>query len=291
MPRPNKAALDRRALGEYEEVDEEVEDRWRAPRTPQGFNRYTKSQTGCPCWFNLTMTSECACCEDNAIQCGYPKHNECIKDKKSGQETNRKGCSGVDPKSKFTLSTTGYPCPWDPNDRTCAWCSLGSRLCIDESWAKPNNKGACVASWDNGCIAIAQDCRIEPSSCDPNAECMYTGKQQNMRGGFKWNVFRCVCKSGFTGNGIQCANDTTGLISPRRDIKVDLTMKLTTDIFEGPGPEADFPHGPTGNDLMKEIDDMLKYGPGVCGSGCNTTVVHCGKENEENREAGTYYFN
>ena len=33
---------------------------------------------GCPCWFDMTRT-DCACCNDDAVQCGAPMQNYCYK--------------------------------------------------------------------------------------------------------------------------------------------------------------------------------------------------------------------
>merc|ERR1712142_1271698 len=238
---------------------------------------YTQSATGCPCWYDLFHAKGCACCKQGGIQCGFPQHNKCKKDDR--KNTERHGCNGI-PENRHTLSMAGYPCPWNPNDRTCAWCANGAKLCIRDHWASARG-GICVGSWNSAqCLSIPQDCRVQPSPCDPNAECLYTGNWQRMWGRFRWHVHRCVCKPGFVGNGMQCINEATGRITPRMETKVDVNMKLTTDFFEGPAvPASAFPHGPSGNDLMKEIDDMLDQGTQVCGAGCDAAVVHCGKKN------------
>merc|ERR1712226_155743 len=37
---------------------------------PSWAKKYTKSQTGCPCWWDLSRKEECACCWNKGIQCG-----------------------------------------------------------------------------------------------------------------------------------------------------------------------------------------------------------------------------
>ena len=59
---------------------------------PGWARKYTKTSTGCPCWFDLSRAEECACCHNKGIQCGYPQHQYCQRDAKRGQY--RKGCRG-----------------------------------------------------------------------------------------------------------------------------------------------------------------------------------------------------
>ena len=61
-------------------------------------DRYTipLSEKTCPCWWDLegSLTDpqtgqpfKCACCVDDAIQCGYPLHEKCTK-----RSYGNKGC-------------------------------------------------------------------------------------------------------------------------------------------------------------------------------------------------------
>ena len=40
------------------------------------FGEFTKTNTGCPCWFDMTR-DDCACCESDGVQCGDPLHQWC----------------------------------------------------------------------------------------------------------------------------------------------------------------------------------------------------------------------
>jgi len=282
LPRPiHSASNSTFTLSESYEIEEEEEgedvlDRRRRPFWKPGKNSFTKSEKGCPCWFDLTKTKECACCKPRAIQCGFPQHNKCKADDRNIRQ--RSGCVGV-AENRFTLSESGYPCPWNPNDRSCAWCSNGAKMCINRNWAGGRQRRAgCVENKSsNFCLSVPQDCRLNPEHCDPNADCIDTNHMEQMMGNHKYRVFRCACKPGFIGNGIQCINEATGVIAPRKDTVVDVKMKLTTDFFEGPKvPASAFPHGSTGNDLMDKIDEMLNHGMKVCNGGCDAKVVTCG---------------
>ena len=50
---------------------------------PGWARKYTRSRTGCPCWWDLTLGDICACCKDFRGKlgqpCGYPLHNYCQK--------------------------------------------------------------------------------------------------------------------------------------------------------------------------------------------------------------------
>ena len=54
--------------------------------------KYTKSSTGCSCWFDLSRGLNCACCQNKGIQCGFPLHKYCQRDARRPQF--RKGCPG-----------------------------------------------------------------------------------------------------------------------------------------------------------------------------------------------------
>jgi len=86
------------------------------------FTAYTKSDSGCLCWWDLTR-DDCACCNDgdDIVQCGYPMHNYCYMKHK------REGCPGV-PNSKYTLSTKGFSCYWDKNRYKSQFFILNSQI-------------------------------------------------------------------------------------------------------------------------------------------------------------------
>ena len=128
-----------------------------AARMPQWAKKYTRSQKGCPCWFDLSKgTTECACCHNKGIQCGYPMQMYCQRDARRPQY--RIGCPGNDfrmvcflslislptfiyiviykifnaigiKNRQDTLSEQGHPCHHDIHDKSCGWCGLSSQQC------------------------------------------------------------------------------------------------------------------------------------------------------------------
>ena len=77
------------------------------------FKPYTKTNSkgkpiaNSPCWWDLTKNN-CGACQKGGKQCGYPMHKWCQSPK------SKFGCQGI-PNFKYTLSTEGAPCFWDPN--------------------------------------------------------------------------------------------------------------------------------------------------------------------------------
>ena len=59
---------------------------------PGWARRFTMSKTGCPCWWDLTLGTVCACCKNfrrlQGQPCGYPLHNYC-------QRKRNAGCPGI----------------------------------------------------------------------------------------------------------------------------------------------------------------------------------------------------
>ena len=51
---------------------------------------------GCHCWFDplekYIGKNKCACCKNDGVQCGYPKHKWCQPKVKNGNI--QKGCKG-----------------------------------------------------------------------------------------------------------------------------------------------------------------------------------------------------
>ena len=64
---------------------------------PGWARRFTKSKSGCPCWWDLTLGTVCACCKNfrrlQGQPCGYPLHNYC-------QQKRNAGCPGIPLTSK-----------------------------------------------------------------------------------------------------------------------------------------------------------------------------------------------
>ena len=72
-----------------EAIDEDLD------RSNQVSAKYTKSPTGCACWFDLAgevlAPDSCACCKNGGWQCGNPKQNWCTRIDKNDR---RVGCKG-----------------------------------------------------------------------------------------------------------------------------------------------------------------------------------------------------
>merc|ERR1712142_700549 len=86
-----------------------------------------------PCWFDLKR-NDCAKCKPGGVQCGAPMEKWC-QSKKS-----KTGCPGI-PQFKYTRSSTGFPCYWDPKSFECAWCVTNMVQCKDGSTSDPNKCG------------------------------------------------------------------------------------------------------------------------------------------------------
>jgi len=226
------------------------------------FTAYTKSDSGCLCWWDLTR-DDCACCNDgdDIVQCGYPMHNYCYMKHK------REGCPGV-PNSKYTLSTKGFSCYWDKNRRNdCAWCAVGGMQCGKSKKTKPDSKlgNHCHKGKNRRyCDAIIGDCRHIPHACDPNAECVFSTKfGKGMR------VYKCECKDGYTGNGVQCF-DQDGNLSSNNMETVELEMSINTDFYVYPHQSEEFPFGA---EMDAVFDDMNSLSGSCNGNECSASVT------------------
>jgi len=242
---------------EHEEIQEDLESRAK-PRLPSWAKRYTKKTSGCPCWWDLTKTdNNCACCKSRGIQCGYPLHRFCQRDSRKPQY--RIGCPGIKNK-KHTLSERGHPCHYNPVDRSCGWCGLFSQQC--NGWDLYNGLKCGEVSpyapgkegWGKYCIGQVQDCRISPSPCDVNANCVNT--KRKTKGQYGGNAYRCACKPGYVGNGITCANEKTGKLElPSEGLQVEVTMNLAPQI-KIKRTEKNFPIGKATSNFEKELKRM-----------------------------------
>jgi len=213
------------------------------------YTRYTRSATGCECWWDVTRT-DCACCEDNpdVEQCGYPDHKHCALKSSKGW-----GCPGV-PQRKYTKSTKGSACYWK-KDRT-----LECGLCTDEGYqCGPNKRAGLNSKKGNHCIngrnkrycdSVMGDCRHIPSMCDPNAECVYYKKLK------KRKLYKCQCKDGFTGSGIQCRDaDGNFGVDPKEIVK--MTMLLNSTYYVYPHNSTLFPVQPGTDTLISAMNDVV----------------------------------
>jgi len=207
-------------------------------KIPRQFKRYTKSTKGCPCWFDLTKTTECGCCKDNvnAMQCGFPKHKFCFK-------KTRNGCPGV-PGNRFTLSATGYQC-FDKKERdlSCAWCVPGRFQCSGKQ------AGKCGTGNLRQCDSVMSDCKHIPNACDPNASCVPGGKLMGH------TLYKCECNDGWTGNGVHCfdADGNMG-IDPKEIVSVN--MKVASDYYLYPHTPDQYPNGALMDSLISEMTNV-----------------------------------
>jgi len=183
------------------------------------FTPYTKEKRGGVCWWDITRT-DCAICKQyvNAMPCGYPLHNFCYKKSKQG-------CPKI-PNSEYTLSTTGYPCYWDHNDKRCAWCAPGAFQCGPGPKTGPDSGqgNRCDKGPTSVCNGVVGDCRHIPS-CHLDADCVFKEKIDGR------SLFQCKCKKGFFGNGIQCASEDTGAVGVDPNTMVTVKATLTRDYY------------------------------------------------------------
>lgn len=235
-------------------------------QTPEGktemFGEYTVTNTGCPCWFDLTR-SDCACCTSNGMQCGAPMQEYCTS-KKEGRQA---GCLGV-PANHWTLSSTGYPCYWDTSRTDCAWCAAGGGQCGSDKGPDSTGGSRC---WDledlSYCDSVPGDCKHIPT-CDSQATCDFSTKFGEHR-----EVHTCSCKPGWTGNGIQCFDDSTGAASEGPSDLVDITLAVSTQYYVYPHDSSQFPLDQV--DLVSNITAMFEAGASCqTTSGCNGTFVN-----------------
>jgi len=231
------------------------------------FSTYTKSPTGCPCWFDMTR-SDCACCEDAGVQCGAPMQNYCTK-KEPGRQ---KGCLGV-PANHWTLSTTGYPCYFNTSRTDCAWCASGGAQCGNRGDKGPDSPGGsrCWDPDDPGyCDSVPGDC-LHIQKCDSQAECKF-----DVKFGAHREHHTCRCKSGWTGNGQQCY-DSKGVPSSEAlsSGDVSLTMAISSNYYVYPHNSTEFPSGPGETDLVNNITALFNAGATCAGeSNCEGTFVN-----------------
>jgi len=237
-----------------------------AARMPQWAKKYTRSQKGCPCWFDLSKgTTECACCHNKGIQCGYPMQMYCQRDARRPQY--RIGCPGIQNRQD-TLSEQGHPCHHDIHDKSCGWCGLSSQQC--NGWNHLYNKnikcGYLTAyapgarkRGDGFCLGQVQDCRLSPSYCDVNAVCVDT--KRKIKGIYGGKAYRCACKQGFIGNGITCADAASGTIEANQDMIVNMHMELGRTITIERA-EPDFPIGDATTKFENELKSLRAAGDG-----------------------------
>lgn len=226
------------------------------PTPYKKYEKYTEPGETCPCWWDITK-SECGCCKNGGVQCGFPLGKYCYK------KSNR-GCTGVS-KNKLTLSQKGFPCYWDQSDLSCAWCIPGSYQCNNNKGSKntcENRKRG--VQWK--CDGVKGDCgHLGKQICDMNAECVKADQFGRK------NKYICKCKDGWTGNGLQCVDENGNFgEDPNKIIQVE--MMLTNDFVVSPHDVGVYPFGPSQDNLFSMMGGLFDGAP-VC-NGCNATLIH-----------------
>merc|ERR1712107_876947 len=138
-----------------------------------------------PCWWDLTREN-CGKCKKGGRQCGFPMHKWCQSPRV------KTGCPGI-PGNKYTLSTEGAPCYWDPTNLKCAICTKKTmKQCINTLPAQLNIDclSTCGTPKNKKCDGNLASCVTIPY-CGAGASC-------NKKSG------RCKCAAGMLGNGQQC---------------------------------------------------------------------------------------
>jgi len=139
------------------------------------------------------------------MQCGFPLQDKCYKKHPT------QGCPGI-PGHQVTLSTGGYPCYWQLDNSSCAWCNSAG-------YQTRNN--ICVTEINQEKFdAVKGDCDHIPK-CDDNASCKWTSNKER----------HCLCNEEFTGNGIQCADSNGTLALPEGVVLASLEIQLENQFY------------------------------------------------------------
>jgi len=235
------------------------------------FGEFTQTNTGCPCWFDLSR-EDCACCQNGGVQCGAPMQEWCT----SRKEGRQSGCLGV-PANHWTLSTTGHPCYWNTSRTDCAWCASGGAQCGPQAETGPD--GALGSRcWDpedsDYCDSVPGNCQHIAGTCDSQAQCKFSAKVGERE---HW---QCMCNApDWTGNGLECF-DSDGNPSPETTTSsssgdVRLTLAVTTDFYVYPQSSSEFPSGEGETNLLANITELFTAGASCASdSSCNGTFVN-----------------
>merc|ERR1711915_339725 len=221
---------------------------------PEIYEPYTNSTTGCPCWWDLTKETECACCNTDVtdkkgkpvevMACGAPQHHFCHR-------KSVRGCPGV-PNRAHTLSQMGFPCfhKRGREERSCAWCVPGRVQC-------GNNPNICRPDKGNKkCEGNQGDCMHIPDACDPNATCV----EKKYR---KKSLYHCTCNEGYKGNGVQCF-DQDGYLSIDPNMNVAVEIDVDSNFYAFPHVEGEYPEG----DFMNRLN-------GTMSDSCTSPTAQC----------------
>jgi len=250
----------------------------------QKWREVTANSTGAPCWFDMKPNGrECAICTSDGQQCGYPMHNRCRHNTNGLNKKGWiKGCPGV-PRRVKTLSHFGYPCPWDTSDRSCPWCSAENVLCFINGrircYEENQMKYYLGETFSDYCKT--QDCLVFPEACHPKASCKEFHYKRVKIGKKEWGftddtVNRCVCDPGFIGNGVTCANATTGVVFENTGEleKLRLTVNMGKDATVDEGLWDQNPLGESTDEVYNNVENLPSSGQSNSTSAiCTTSSV------------------
>lgn len=122
------------------------------------------------------------------------------------------------------------------------------------------------------CTAAPGDC-LRIDSCDSQADCEF-----DVKFGADHEHHKCACKTGWTGNGVQCFDSITGEASVEMvgtsSGDVSLTMAVSSKYYVYPHNSEQFPTVAGETELLNNITALFDSGAS-CASrdGCNGTFV------------------
>merc|ERR1739838_849070 len=175
-----------------------------------------------PCWFDLSLGNVCAKCKTGGAQCGSPMGKWCQSKKNLAKGL---GCNGI-PNYKYTLSTTGYPCYWNPKSLDCAWCAPNRIQCKDSQQAQKCGS-YCDKATSMKCDGVLTTCK-NIDKCGFGASC---DKKSSS----------CKCEKGLNGNGFQCFNATSGEPVSNPNGNVEISIDTASKFFVYPDGSELFP--------------------------------------------------
>jgi len=183
----------------------------------RGKGKNKKPVADAPCVFDPSGDDKCGRCINGGQQCGFPMQKWCQNPK------SKKGCPGV-PNNKYTKSTIGGPCYWDPSDLSCAVCTNGKMKQCAQNGVSTKCGHFCSKATDRKCDGNLFNCvQINPM-CAAGASCVVNEK--NKRG-------QCVCAPGTTGLGFNSCFYGNGTIvsNPEETVEISLDTKSKYFIY------------------------------------------------------------
>ena len=105
------------------------------------------------------------------------------------------------------------------------------------------------------------DCgHIGDDICDVNAECVVTRKIGDA------TMYKCQCKDGWTGNGIECVDEVTGDFSEDPNAIVEVEITLENDLMIEEPEDGEFPNSAGIEGVMSAVKGMMDAGSTGCSS-------------------------